>query len=147
MNKTLKTIIVLISLFIIATIPIIFAAVQPWVWSIYCLMMVAAIILSFWTIPDRSGFPRVRTVNFLVAVFFLWTLILYIPFPYQVISFLSPTRADILSRAWALNGSTPEWESLSYLSWPAFAWWGYLLSLGFFFFVLRNLCTERNRGN
>ncbi len=57
--------------------------------------------------------------------------------------FLSPTRAEILSRAGALTGKTSAWESLSYLPRPALSWWVFLLSLGLFFLVVRNLCTER----
>jgi hypothetical protein len=46
-----------LSIFIIGTIPILFAAVQPWVWSIYCLLMIAAVILQLWTMGDQSPVP------------------------------------------------------------------------------------------
>ena len=143
MIKTLYSIIVFISLFVIATIPIIFAAVQPWVWSLYCLLMIAAFILSLWTTPDQTVFPRDRFLKISVAIFFIWTLFLCLPFPYPILSFLSPTRAEILSQAGTLTGSTPAWESLSYLPRTALSWWVFLLSLGLFFLVVRNLCTER----
>lgn len=143
MIKILYPIIVFISLFVIATIPILFAAVQPWVWSLYGLLMLAAFILSLWTVQGQSVFPRVRLSYTPAAIFFIWTLFLCFPFPYPVLSFLSPTRAEILSQAWVLTGSTPAWESLSYLPKTALSWWIFLLSLGLFFFVVRNLCTER----
>ena len=147
MNKTLMTIIVFIALFVIATIPIIFAAVQPWVWSLYSLMMIAAVILSLLTTRDQTNFHQVGAITILVALFFFWTLFLCFPFPYPVISFLSPARAETLSQAWALTGVTPEWESLSYLPEVALSWWVFLLSLGLFFFVVRNLCSERKTLN
>ncbi len=143
MIKTLNSITVFISLFVIATIPIFFAAVQPWVWSLYCLLMITSYILSLWTAPDHTVFPRDHLLIISVAIFFIWTLVLYLPFPYPVLSFLNPTRAGILSRAGALTNSTPAWESLSYLPRTASAWWAFVLSLGLFFLVVQNLCTER----
>jgi hypothetical protein len=55
----MATIIRILSIFIIGTIPILFAAVQPWVWSIYCLLMIAAVILQLWTMGDQSMVLRV----------------------------------------------------------------------------------------
>ena len=133
----------IITLFVLATIPIFFAAVEPWVRSPYCLLMIAAFILSSWTTPDQTVFPRNRALNISLAIFFIWTLLLCLPIPYPALSFLSPTRAEILSRAWELNGSIPTWETASYLSKLSLSWWVFLFSLGLFFLVVRNLCTER----
>jgi len=144
MIKTIEPIIVIIALFVIATIPIIFAAVQPWVWSLYCLMMITGAILSLWTALGQKDHPRSRAITISIAAFFFWTLFLCIPFPHPVLSFLSPTRAEILSQAGTLNDITPAWESLSYLPMAASTWWVFLLSLGLFFLMVRNLCTERN---
>jgi O-antigen ligase len=79
----------------------------------------------------------------MVTLFFVLTLILCLPFPYPVLSFLSPTRAEILSHTWVLAGISPAWESLSYLPKAALSWWVFLLSLGLFYFVVLDLCTER----
>ena len=105
--------------------------------------MIAVFILYLWSTLDQPVLPRLRLFNKSVAIFFIWTLFLCIPFPHPALSFLSPTRAEILSQAWALTGSTPTWETLSYLSKPALSWWVFLLSLGLFFLVVQNLCTER----
>ncbi len=142
-KNSMTSLIRIISFFIIGTIPTLFAAVQPWVWSLYCLLMIAAFILSSWTAPDHTAFPRDRSLNIAVAIFFIWTLALCLPFPYPVLSFLSPTRAGILSQAGGLTESTIAWESLSYLPMAASTWWVFILSLGLFFLVVRNLCTER----
>ncbi len=139
----MTTLVRIISLSIIGTMPILFAAVQPWVWSFYCLLMIAVFILSLWNTRYPSAFSRARPLNQAVALFFIWTLILVLPFPPAVLSFLSPTRSGILADAWALTGSIPTWESISYLSKKALSWWVFLLSLGLFFLVVRNLCTER----
>ena len=123
--------------------PILFAAVQPWVWSTYCLLMIAAFILHLWTMENQSGFPRVRSLKILVTLFFIWTFFLCIPFPHPVLAFLSPTRSEILSRTWVLTGSSPAWQTLSYLPRDAFSRWVFLLGLGLFFIVVRDLCRER----
>jgi O-antigen ligase len=139
----MATIIRILSIFIIGTIPILFAAVQPWVWSIYCLLMIAAVILQLWTMGDQSTFPRGRMLKITVSLFFISTLILCIPLPHPTIALLSPTRAEILSRAWALTDSTTATATLSYLPMAAFGWWVFLLSLVLFYNVVKNLCMDR----
>ena len=143
MIKNLYPITIYISLFVIATIPIIFAAVQPWVWSIYSILMIAAFIPSLWSTIDQPVLPRLRLFNKSVAIFFIWTLFLCTPFPFPILSFLSPSHAEILFQSWALTSSAPAWETVSYLSKTALSWWVFLLSLVLFYLVVRDLCTER----
>ena len=147
MIKDLHSIIVSISLFVIATVPIVFAAVQPWVWSLYCLLMIAAFILFLWTTRGYSDLLQGFHTNKSVAIFFIWTLFLCLPLPYPVLSLLSPVRSEILSKAWTLNGGLPVWETASYLTKTALSWWVFLLSLGFFFLVVREVCTQRKTMN
>ena len=52
----MTTIIRIFSLVIIGTIPVLFAAVQPWVWSVYCLLMIAAFVMHLWNRDDQSLF-------------------------------------------------------------------------------------------
>jgi O-antigen ligase len=143
MKKTLYSLIVIIAIFVIATIPIIFAAVQPWLWSLYCLLMIVAFILFLWAKRNHSDLLQGSLENKSVTIFFIWTLFLCIPFPYPILSLLSPSRAEILSQAWAIADITPIWESLSYLPRTALSWWIFLLSLGLFFLVVRKLCTKK----
>jgi O-antigen ligase len=133
----------IISLLIIGTIPILFAAVQPWVWSLYSLLVIAVFILYLWSTLDQPVLPRLRLFKKSVVIFFIWTLFLCIPIPHPALSVLSHTRGEILSQAGSLTDITPAWESLSYLPRAASIWWVFLLSLGLFFLVVRNLCTER----
>ena len=137
------TFIRILSLFIISTIPIIFAAVQPWAWSLYGFLMIAAFIFSSWTRGDQLYLNRKGYLNKYVVIFFIWTLFLCIPVPYQVISLLSPTRFQTLSKAWELTGSIPIRESVSYLSKNGLAWWVFLLSMGLFHIVVKDLCKDR----
>jgi len=123
--------------------PILFAAVQPWVWSFYCLLMIAAFMLSLWTVQSQSIIPSIRHLNKLVAIFFIWSLALCLPFPHTLLSFLSPTRFEIVTQAWMLTGNNPVWETISYSSKKALAWWVFLVSLGLFFIVLHDLCQDR----
>jgi O-antigen ligase len=143
-NNAMITLTRIISLIIIGTIPILFAAVQPWLWSTYCLLMIATFILFLWTRQEPAAFPVVSLFNKPVAIFFIWTFFLCMPISFPALSFLSPTRAEILSQASVLTGITPAWESLSYLPKAALSWWTFLFSLGFFFLVVRYLCTDRH---
>jgi O-antigen ligase len=143
MNKALGAINLKISLFIVATIPMLFASVQPWVWSVYCLLMIAAFLLHIWASVNQCLVPRINAQKISVTIFFVLTLILCLPFPYQAIAWLSPARAEILSQAWKLTGEISTWSSFSYLPGAAFGWWVYLLSLGLFYIVMKDLFLNR----
>jgi hypothetical protein len=138
----MTTIIRIISFGVIATMPILFAAVQPWVWSIYCLLMIAVFILRMWTGKDRSMVPRVGPLTISVATFFVFTLVLCLPLPHAALELLSPVRAEILSRAWALTDNAAAKATLSYLPRAAFGGWIFLLSLGLFYHAVRDLCAD-----
>jgi O-antigen ligase len=129
-------------IFVIATMPILFGAVQPWVWSIYCLLMIAVFILRMWTGKDRSMVPRVGPLTISVATFFVFTLVLCLPLPHAALELLSPVRAEILSRAWALTDNAAAKATLSYLPRAAFGGWIFLLSLGLFYHAVRDLCAD-----
>lgn len=133
-----------IILFIIATIPILFAAVQPWVWSFYSLCMMAAFILFLWQQKINSKFlVSSPFVNLTVGLFFFVTLFLCLPLPNAVISLLSPIRFETVSAALNLTGAAHKWQALSYSALNAFTWWTFLLSLFLFFFAVRYLCTDK----
>ena len=143
MRKTINTVVIFLSLLIIATIPILFAAVQPWVWSIYLLLIIGLFILHMWARVNQSLLPRINPQQLTVTIFFVLTLILWIPLPYHAIAWLSPARAELLSQAWALTGDSRAWATLSYLPRAAFGWWVFLLSLGLFYCVTSHLCLDR----
>ena len=132
----------LLTLGVVATIPILYAAVQPWVWSLYCLSMILAFIAALWTVGSGGGSLRVGRAHIPVALFFAWTLLLCLPLPHSILALISPTRSDLLVQTWLLTGLEPGWEAAGYASTRSLAWWLFLLSLGLFYTVVRNLCTE-----
>ncbi len=126
-----------LTLFILATVPILFAAVQPWVWSFYTLCIFAAYLLLLW---HPRGHPSGVTdkIFFLAIVVFLGaTLFQCLPMPQDILSLLSPYRFQGLSESLAIIGSPAGWQSISYASLNSLAWWAFLLSLVMFFLVLR----------
>jgi hypothetical protein len=129
-------------LFIIGTIPIIFAAVQPWVWSVYSIFMVVAFLIFLWQDRIRlSLLPGLR-VNLTVVLFFTVTLFLSLPLPGYILSYLSPVRFQALTNSRVLLNSPPTWQTLSYSPQVAFSWWVFLISLCLFFLTVRSLCAD-----
>ena len=133
----------LITIFVIATIPIPFAAVQPWVWSFYSLMMIITFIFSLWI----NHQPRQIKNNFQkysLSLFFIWALILCGPFSSpSVLRILSPVRAATLINAWELTSSEYSRQAISYLYKDAVAWWIFLFSLLLFYLAIRGLCYDK----
>ena len=130
--------------FITATIPILFAAVQPWVWSSYGLLMITAFIVTLWAGKNAYGIFSGRHLNRIIGIFLIWTLFQCLPLPFPVLSFFSPTRFDIFSKYMELTGNAPYWETVSYLPANALAWLTFLLALTLYHQVVRRLCTDRN---
>jgi O-antigen ligase len=130
-------------LFIIGTIPILFAAVQPWVWSVYSLSMMTAFLFFMWQPRKRHALLPGTGVNLTVVLFFAATLVLCLPFPGHFLSHLGPIRFQTLTTARVLLDSPPAWQTLSYAPRVALGWWVFLLSVCLYFVVVRSLCAER----
>lgn len=137
------TIIYILCLFIIGTIPTFFGAVQPWVWSFYSSLIITGYLLLLWSKPNQPSKSNTNFTPKTVSIFFIWTLILCLHLPYKIISFLSPTRAILLSQTSELTQSSLSFETISYLPKNALALWIFLLSVAFFYIVVRNLCIDR----
>ena len=133
----------ILSLFVIGTIPILFGAVQPWIWSFYGLLALTAFIIFLFTIQDNSFLFYISHFNKNLILFFIWSLLLCTTVPQSLVSLLSPTRFEIHSESQALIGNYATWETISYLSKNALSWWVFLLSLMLFYIVLQNLCKDR----
>ena len=132
------------TLFILGTIPILFASVQPWVCAFYSFCMIVGFIIFLW--QDRMDSITITLpiwVKLAVGSFLTVSFFLILPLPPTVLSYLSPMRYKIISTAWSLTNSVPTWETISYSSRNAFNWWLFIISLGFFFVVLRHLCIDR----
>jgi O-antigen ligase len=142
-KKINQTIIVFISIFVLATIPIIFAAVQTWVWNIYCFFTIAAFIAFLWEKKPDSEYISFIWTNKTLFIFFIWAIILCLPLPVFIISFISPARFKLITTATDITEFAPAWQTISYSSMNAFAWWVFLISLWLFFFVIRYICSNR----
>jgi O-antigen ligase len=136
-------VIYIIVLFVIGTIPLLFAAVQPWVWSVYSVLIFAVFMFLLWRDKNHRSWMPNRAVIFTVVAFFTVTLFQYLPLPSSILSFLSPFRQEALSTSNNLLNGLSSWHSLSYLPLNSFSWWIFLVSAFMFFFVLKHLCESR----
>jgi O-antigen ligase len=132
--------------FIAATIPILFAAVQPWVWAFYVACVVLAFLMVFLrktggnvcqTGNDRSWKPR-GVFIFSAGLFFFVTLCQCIPIPRSALSIFSPFRSQLLAQSRAIIGRPFDLATISYAPLTSFAWWIFLLSLFLFFLAFHN---------
>ncbi len=132
-----------IMFFIVATMPILFAAVQPWVWSFYSLGMMVAFLGYFWR---RNTGVRALVAGPMVALpaglFFLVTLLQCLPLPDVAMAWFSPLRYRTVTAAAGLTGADNHWHALSYCVPTAFSWWSFLLGLFLFFLLVRHLCAD-----
>jgi O-antigen ligase len=139
--------------FIIATIPILFAAVQPWIWSFYTACTVLAFLILFLPKPVGQVWQNKKDwiwhppnlFIFTVGVFFVVTLCQVIPLPESVLSFLSPFRFKVLSQSRTIIDNPSGLMTLSYAPLTSLAWWIFLLGLFLFFLVFqKNFFSDKN---
>jgi O-antigen ligase len=140
------SLIAILIFFIVGTIPLLFAAVQPWVWSFYGLCMLLAFIIWLWQDRDRGAAgPGARFSNGYalgVALFFIIGFLACLPLPAAVLKLVSQTRYGILTAAGPLLESLPRWHAISYMPEKSLAWWVFLVSLGAFFITLKHRLAD-----
>ncbi|MGD8650317.1 MAG: O-antigen ligase family protein, partial [Desulfobacterales bacterium] len=129
-------------LFILGTVPILFAAVQPWVWSVYGSCMIVAFLVFLWQDRNQLSIVPGVSINLAVALFFVVTLFLCIPLPTNVLSYLSPVRYQTLMTAQDLLNRPASWQTLSYIPRLALSWWVFLICLCLLFGTVRRLCAD-----
>ena len=122
---------------IVATIPVLFAAVQPWIWSFYTACIVMAFLILLWQDKEDRVWHPPGIVIFTVGLFFVVTLFQSLPLPGSVLSLLSPFRFRVLTQSRAIIGIPNELSTLSYAPLASLAWWIFLLGLFLFFLVFR----------
>jgi len=123
--------------FIVGTIPILFAAVQPWIWSFYTAVMVLAFLTDLWRNPNSTVWKPPKKYIFSVGLFFGVTLLQSLPLSGDVLSLLSPFRYTVLTQAAGILGKPVSWFTVSYAPLMSLAWWTFLLGLFLFFRVFR----------
>lgn len=127
--------------FIVAGVPVLFGAVEPWVWSWYAfLMFVAFVVLLMderallWT-PGRFFWPS-------AGVFLLWTLLQCLQLPDGLLGVFSPHQEEMRRSAQGLLDAPFGWASVSYRPMDSFAGWAWLLGLLVFFPVLLRFMVQ-----
>jgi O-antigen ligase len=129
-------------LVILGTMPIIYAAVQSWIWAWYVAAVFVTFLWAYWRKEVRLRDNGLGAV-WLVYLFLLWTLFQIVPLPGEWLARLSPFRADLLNKARELAGVKEIWPSVAYVHWLAFQQW--ILWLGAFLLAMLvgRACRER----
>ncbi len=128
---------------VLASVPVLFGAVQPWVRGWYVAAIFAAFGLTLWRRPLAEMLPGVRALAG-PGVFLAWTLVLAVPLPMALVAVLAPFRARVLAAAGALSGGgAPAWASLGWGGAGGLAWWSLLLALALWYAVLRDHLGSR----
>ena len=134
----------LIIYFVITTIPLLFAAIDPWIQSFYTAAFFTAFLVNFWKNGFASGRASDRFFKIPVIIFFVVTLLQLLPLPLRILNYISPYRHDTLVQTHALTDITLSWQAVSYSSRASIAWWLFLLGLFLFLSVLRKYCASRH---
>ena len=101
-------------LVILATVPVIYAAVQTWVWAWYVVAVFVTFLSAYWRKKIRlrdNGFGAV----WVVYLFLAWTFFQTLPLPAEWLAQLSPFRSNLLNNARDLAGVTDGWPSMAYV--------------------------------
>jgi O-antigen ligase len=128
---------------VIATIPLLFASVQPWVWSVYSILIFTVFLFFLWQGGNQRQLVPSKIFIITVVFFFSLTLSQYLPLPSSILSLLSPFRHEALSTSKNLLNNSFSRHAISYAPLVSFSWWTFLLSASMFFFVLRYFCDSR----
>ncbi len=129
-------------LFIIATVPVFFAAVQPWVWASYGVFIIIAYLTLLWNSNVALTPIADKVIAAALVIFFTVTLLLCLPLPASILSFFSPFRLQTSDAAQALLSTPDRWQTLSYSPRIAFSWWLFLSFLCLLFVAMRSQFTH-----
>ena len=123
---------------VITTMPLLFGAVQPVVWSLYAAALFALFAAAVWRGGRIDpGLARSPWLLFSAGVFFVYTMVQVVPLPAGLAAHLSPLRHGVTVQAAGLLGAETGWHACSYLPATAFARWIFLLGLLLFAGTLR----------
>ena len=127
--------------FIVATIPVLFAAVHAWIWSFYTACIFAAFLVLLWQNRINKAWMPDKIYIFALGVFYFVCLVQCLPLPSFILSFLSPFRHEVLTQSCGIIDGSVAWQSISYSSLRSLAWWTFLLGLLMFILVFRKTFT------
>ena len=128
--------------FILATVGLLFGAVQPWIMSLYAVFMILGFVVLMWQggLLWRPGVWAWGIVGFFLVV----TLFQLIPLSQSIVAWLSPVRERFLAQAADILGLGMDGNALAYSVPKALARWGFIVALGLFFWVCVSLGRDRN---
>ncbi len=129
--------------FIIATIPLLFGAVQTWVLSAYSGIIILLFISYVFKQNTLDDTLKNRFFIFTVGIFFIFTFFQCLPLPLAILSVLSPFELQIINQSSVLLGISASHHALSYIPVASFSQWIFLFSLFLFFLMLKNHLAER----
>ena len=128
--------------FILATIPVLFAAVHAWIWPFYTACIFAAFLILLWQNRINTAGMLDKIYFFPLGLFYLVCLVQCLPLPSSILSFLSPFRHGVLTQSCAIIDGSVGWQSISYSPLKSLAWWTFLLGLLLFFLIFRKTFTR-----
>ncbi len=134
------SIINIVLFFIIGTVPLLYGAIEPWVWAVYAVLMMGVFGIAYWQGRVRIGGPWVLAT---AGGFLVYSVFLCVPLPGFLLELLSPERYGLLKAGSGLLGGAVGWESLSYDWLAASAWAGLLFAVLLFFFVLKGRLEDK----
>jgi O-antigen ligase len=133
----------IIVLLVIGTIPLLFAAAQSWVWTVYSVLIFASFLLLLWQGGNQRLWAPSKIFIITVVLFFTLTISQYVPLSSSILYLLSPLRYEALATSNNILNNSISWHALSYSPLISFSWWTFLLSAFMFFFVLSHFCSSR----
>jgi hypothetical protein len=130
-------------LIVLATMPVLFGAVQAWVWSVYTVMIYSAFVMFVWGQGRAGTGVGLSAYGAATGLFFGWTLFACLPLPDGWMAILSPVRYRLLQQTEALTRLDAVWPTLSYAPFQSMGWWAFLLGLALLFVLLKHYFVSK----
>lgn len=131
-------------LFVLATVAVLFGAVQAWVWSVYTAVIYAAFLFYVWQQRRVGSGVGLNGYSAAVGLFFMLTLFACLPLSDRLMGLVSPVRYELLTQTQVLTGLDAAWPTLSYAPLQSLGWWAFLLGLVLLFALLKT-CFASHR--
>ena len=121
----------------LASIPLLFGAVQPGVWSSYAAAAAALFLFEMWRDGIDVGFIQGRWFLLSLGIFFVFTLLQAVPLPLWLLTFLAPASQQVFTQSSTLLETDIAYHAVAYVPRASLAWWFFLLGLLLFYCLLR----------
>ena len=123
---------------VVASIPVLFGAVQIWVWSAYAAIIWAIYLFCMWRgTAKAAALPSLFSTNRCLLVFFLWAFLQIVPLPLFAYRILVPHHVDQLMFYAQMFDDPVAENSISLFPLPSAARLAFLFSLFLFYRTFR----------